>query len=213
MTSDTTPGHDASRAPAAGVQVERLRRIDEQVRQRLLTIWTDVSNAGGWVGFVPPVRRRDVAPALDAALRRIHDDRDWLIVVRVPRGDEVETPRSGIVPEPLVPDSDVIAGFAILANNDRLLSEHWRWVIRVQVHPDFQGARLGGVLLDGAAQIAEDAGLEKLYLTVRSGEGLESFYARAGYREVARIPGAIRVSPGDDRDQVVLVHELRPTGD
>lgn len=189
-------------------RVERVMRVDAQLRERLLTIWTDVSNAGGWVGFVPPVDRARVAPALDAALRRIHDGRDWLIVVRVPRPgmeDVTETPG-----DPLAAEPEVVAGFAIVADNDRLLSEHWRWVIRVQVHPDFQGSRLGGVLLDGVAEIAADAGIEMLHLTVRSGEGLEAFYARNGYREVARIPGAIRVSPGDDRDQVVLVHELRP---
>lgn len=190
-------------------RVERVTRVDARLRERLLTIWTDVSNAGGWVGFVPPVERTRVAPALDAALRRIHDGRDWLIVVRVPRpGVEAgaESPD-----DPLAAEPEIVAGFAIVADNDRLLSEHWRWVIRVQVHPDFQGARLGGVLLDGVARIAADAGLEMLHLTVRSGEGLEAFYARNGYREVARIPGAIRVSPGDDRDQVVLVHELRPS--
>ena len=189
-------------------RVERVTRVDAQLRERLLTIWTDVSNAGGWVGFVPPVDRSRVAPALDAALRRIHDGRDWLIVVRVPRPGMEEV--VGAPDDPLAVEPEVVAGFAIVADNDRLLSEHWRWVIRVQVHPDFQGARLGGVLLDGVAEIAADAGIEMLHLTVRSGEGLESFYARNGYREVARIPGAIRVSPGDDRDQVVLVHELRP---
>ncbi len=216
MTSPAAASSSGSTGPRptfGDARVERVRRVDARLRQRLLTIWTDVSNAGGWVGFVPPVDRRDVAPALDAALRRIHDGRDWLIVVRVPR-EGVEPsgrrdPGASPAAELFAPEDDVIAGFVILADNDRLLSEHWRWAIRVQVHPDFQGARLGGVLLDGAAQIGLDAGLEKLLLTVRSGEGLESFYARAGYREVARIPGAIRVSPGDDRDQVVLEHTLR----
>ena len=210
MTSAAASFEPADRRPSFGdARVERVRRVDARLRQRLLTIWTDVSNAGGWVGFVPPVDRHDVAPALDAALRRIHDGRDWLIVVRVPRDPGAK--RDAVdAPDPLVPDEDVVAGFGIVADNDRLLSEHWRWLIRVQIHPDFQHARLGGVLLDGAARIAADAGLEKLLLTVRGGEGLESFYARAGYREVARIPGAIRVSPGDDRDQVMLVHELRP---
>lgn len=207
----TSDASDAlERAPRFGhARVERVTRVDAQLRERLLTIWTDVSNAGGWVGFVPPVDRSRVAPALDAALRRIHDGRDWLIVVRVPRpGMEGATEAPD---DPLAVAPEIVAGFAIVADNDRLLSEHWRWVIRVQVHPDFQGARLGGVLLDGVAEIAADAGIEMLHLTVRSGEGLEAFYARNGYREVARIPGAIRVSPGDDRDQVVLVHRLRPT--
>lgn len=211
MTTSDTSSRSLDRAlHFQQARVERVTKVDARLRERLLTIWTDVSNAGGWVGFVPPVDRGRVAPALDAALRRIHDGRDWLIVVRVPRpGVDASVEATD---DPLAAEPEIVAGFAIVADNDRLLSEHWRWVIRVQVHPEFQGARLGGVLLDGVAEIAADAGLEMLHLTVRSGEGLEPFYARNGYREVARIPGAIRVSPGDDRDQVVLVHELRPSG-
>ncbi|WP_211656540.1 GNAT family N-acetyltransferase [Patulibacter medicamentivorans] len=188
MNAPTRP--DGHRQRFAGARVERLTRVDPALRARLLRIWVDVSNAGGWVGFVPPVDEHDVAPALDAALRRVHEGRDWLVVVTEPIG------------------GGEVAGFAFVADNDRLLSEHWRWVLRVQVHPDHQGHQLGLVLLEGIAEMAREAGLEMLHLTVRGGEGLEQFYARAGYREVARIPRAIRVAPGDDRDQVVLVHQL-----
>ncbi|MGX6449930.1 hypothetical protein ACVU7I_17985, partial [Patulibacter sp. S7RM1-6] len=55
-----------------GARVERIARVDVPLRARLLRIWTDVSNAGGWVGFVPPVAEADVAPVLDAALARVH---------------------------------------------------------------------------------------------------------------------------------------------
>lgn len=203
-SEDAAPPSDAAVRPAfGGARVERIAPVDAALRARLLRIWTDVSNAGGWVGFVPPVAEEDVAPALDAALRRVHEGRDWLVVVRA-----AAAPGGG--PPPAWPED--VAGFAFVATNDRLLSEHWRWVLRVQVHPDHQGARLGAVLLDGIGDMAEDAGLEMLHLTVRGGEGLESFYGRAGYHEVARIPGAIRVAPGDDRDQVVLVCRLSERG-
>lgn len=207
-TADVAGGEPHAVRPAfGGARVERVRAVDAALRARLLRIWTDVSNAGGWVGFVPPVVEDDVEPALQAALDRVHHGRDWLVVVRA----------SAEPGRPLDDDgarrgwSDV-AGFAFVAANDRLLSEHWRWVLRVQVHPDHQGSGLGAVLLDGLGDIAQDAGLEMLHLTVRGGEGLESFYARAGYHEVARIPGAIRVAPGDDRDQVVLVCRLTERG-
>ncbi|WP_245604252.1 GNAT family N-acetyltransferase [Patulibacter minatonensis] len=190
-----------------GARVERVSAVDPHLYARLLRIWTDVSNAGGWVGFIPPVVPADVEPALDAALRRVHDGRDWLVVVRVSPDPDVALGSDG------APGGwRDVAGFAIVAANDRLLSEHWRWVLRVQVHPEHQGSGLGAVLLDGLGDMAEDAGLEMLHLTVRGGEGLESFYARAGYHEVARIPGAIRVAPGDDRDQVVLVCRLGERG-
>lgn len=190
--------------PAFGAaRVERVGAVDARLRARLLTIWTDVSNAGGWVGFVPPVAEAQVAPALDAALDRVHHGRDWLVVVRA-----WADPARALDDDGAASGWRDVAGFAFVAANDRLLSEHWRWVLRVQVHPEHQGSGLGSVLLDGLGDMAQDAGLEMLHLTVRGGEGLETFYARAGYHEVARIPGAIRVAPGDDRDQVILVCRL-----
>jgi GNAT superfamily N-acetyltransferase len=200
------PG-DAVRPAFGGARVERVAAVDPRLHARLLRIWTDVSNAGGWVGFVPPVVQSDVEPALDAALQRVHHGRDWLIVVRA-----WADPTRPLADDGAASDWHDVAGFAFVAANDRLLSEHWRWVLRVQVHPEHQGSGLGAVLLDGLGDMAEDAGLEMLHLTVRGGEGLESFYARAGYHEVARIPGAIRVAPGDDRDQVVLVCRLGERG-
>ena len=53
-------------------------------------------------------------------------------------------------------------------------------------------------------------GLEALRLMTRSGTGAERFYARCGYREVGRIPGAIRVGRADDdRDEVHFWLDLR----
>jgi hypothetical protein len=51
-------------------------------------------------------------------------------------------------------------------------------------------------------------GIEALRLTCRGGTGVESFYAACGYKEVGRVPGAIRVAPGDDRDDVVMLLTL-----
>jgi hypothetical protein len=62
------------------------------------------------------------------------------------------------------------------------LAAHWRTVKRLMVHP------------------AEQA----LHLTVRGGTGLERFYLAGGYREVGRLPGALRIGPGDDRDEAHL---------
>ncbi len=48
-------------------------------------------------------------------------------------------------------------------------------------------------------------GLEQLHLAVRGGMGLETFYGRLGWREVGRWPGALRLRPGDDRDEVLML--------
>ena len=60
----------------------------------------------------------------------------------------------------------------------------------------------------GMHRIAREDGVELLQLGVRSGSGASGFYARCGYTEVGRIPGAIRVAPGDDRDDVTMARRV-----
>jgi hypothetical protein len=57
--------------------------------------------------------------------------------------------------------------------------------------------------------LARKMGLDALQVTVRSGSGTEKFYARLGYSEVGRVPAALRVAPGDDRDEIIMWRELR----
>jgi hypothetical protein len=45
---------------------------------------------------------------------------------------------------------------------------------------------------------------------VRGGTGTEGFYLAHGYREVGRLPRALRLAPGDDRDELHLYRELPP---
>ena len=63
----------------------------------------------------------------------------------------------------------------------------------------------------GLHRMGRELGLEQLQLTVRGGHGLERFYQRLGYTVVGRHPRAVRVAPGDDRDEVMLVCELSET--
>jgi hypothetical protein len=51
-------------------------------------------------------------------------------------------------------------------------------------------------------------GIEAVRLSCRGGLGLEDFYARCGYKEVGRVPGAIRVGRGDDRDDITMLLSL-----
>lgn len=76
------------------------------------------------------------------------------------------------------------------------------------VHPDHQGRGAGRTLVEGLHDAGRSLGLEHLQLTVRGGEGLEAFYARFGYEVVGLHPGAVRVAPGDDRDELMLVARL-----
>ena len=168
-------------------EVEAVDAVDDELRAQLLACWADVSNAGGSVGFVPPVTEGGVAPYLDAVIERVHRGRELLAVLRV---------------------DGRLGGFAVLSLSVSPLRRHWATVLRVQVRPELQGRGMGRVLMTGVHDIARARGLEFLHLTVRGGTGLEAFYADLGYREFGRMPGAIRVAPGDDRDELHLTCRL-----
>jgi GNAT superfamily N-acetyltransferase len=161
--------------------------VDDALRAELLRCWVDVTNAGGAVGFVPPVTDVDVAPLLDRLLEGVHSGRDVLALLTV---------------------DAVPAGFATLVGSQGPLRRHWGTVLRVQVHPRHQGQGLGRVLMNGVHDLARDRGWEFVHLTARGGTGVEAFYRRLGYTEVGRLPGAIRVAPGDDRDEIALACRL-----
>jgi GNAT superfamily N-acetyltransferase len=168
-------------------EVRAVSTVDEALRRELLTCWTDVTNAGGAVGFVPPVTEDDVVPLLDNLLDGVRSGRDVLALLTV---------------------DGRTAGFASVVGSLSPLRLHWGTVLRVQVHPSHQGQGLGRVLMTGVHDIARARGLEFLHLTVRGGTGIEAFYEGLGYQQFGRMPGAIRVAPGDDRDEIHLTCRL-----
>jgi GNAT superfamily N-acetyltransferase len=168
-------------------EVRAVSAVDDDLRRELLACWTDVSNAGGAVGFVPPVTEDDVAPVLDRLLEAVHSGRAVLCLLTV---------------------DGATAGFAALVDSSSPLRRHWATVLRVQVHPSRQGSGLGRVLMEGVHDIARARGREFLYLGARGGIGVDGFYRGLGYTEIGRLPGAIRVAPGDDREEILLACRL-----
>ncbi|MBN1094348.1 GNAT family N-acetyltransferase [Blastococcus sp. TML/M2B] len=171
--------------PAADVRA--VTTVDDALRAELLACWVDVTNAGGAVGFVAPVTPADVAPVLDRLLEGVGSGRDVLCVLTAGGGT---------------------AGFAALVGSSSPLRRHWGTVLRVQVHPSLQGRGLGRALMEGVHRIAADRGWEFVTLGARGGTGVEAFYKGLGYAEVGRVPGAVRVAPGDDRDEILLARAL-----
>src|ERR1700757_4678556 len=55
---------------------------DPQLREQLLEMWVDVTNAGGAVGFTVPADVSAIANTLDDSLARVADGRDLLGVLR-----------------------------------------------------------------------------------------------------------------------------------
>ncbi|PSK60923.1 hypothetical protein B0E38_00257 [Streptomyces sp. 111WW2] len=93
--------------------------VTPDLRDGVLDLWTDVSNAGGSVGFVPPVTREDVRPELLKHLTGMAEGRTRLLV-----GNDEE---------------GRVAATAFLALNTHRLMRHWLWLYTVMVHPRHQG--------------------------------------------------------------------------
>lgn len=163
--------------------------FDRPLRDGITALWADVSNAGGAVGFVPPVTAQDVRPELVKHLTAITEKRTRLLVGY----DEEGT----------------VAATAFLTRNTHRLMTHWVWLYTVMVHPRHQGRGFGRDLMAAAADAARSIeGIEAIRLTCRGGTGADRFYAACGYKEVGRVPGAIRVADGDDRDDIIMLLPL-----
>ncbi len=77
---------------------------------------------------------------------------------------------------------------------------HWVWLYTVMVHPRHQGRGYGRDLMAAVERTARTApgfeAVEAVRLNCRGGTGVDGFYAKSGYKEVGRVPDAIRVAPG-----------------
>lgn len=160
---------------------------DPALNAELLDMWMAVIDAGGAVGFIAPADREAVARTLRGQLHRVREGRDALGLLR--HGGRV-------------------VGMAFLVESGSPLRRHWRTVLRVMVHPQLQRTGAGRLLLEGVHGVAADLGLEQLLVSVRGGTGTEGFYRRFGYVEIGRHPAAIRLAPGGDRDEIVMLRTL-----
>src|SRR5437764_1503003 len=157
--------------------------ISRELRDGLCALWADVTNAEGAVGFVPPVTADDIRPDLMNHLMAVDSGRTRMLVGRDEEG--------------------AVAASAFLASNAHRLKRHWCTVYTVMVHPALHGRGYGRELMAAVEKEARGMdGVTALRLSCRGGLGLERFYARCGYREVGRLPGAIKVADGEFRDDV-----------
>ncbi|MGV9266294.1 N-acetyltransferase family protein [Kitasatospora sp. NPDC003701] len=161
------------------------------LRSDIVRLWTDVTNAGGAVGFVAPVTADEVWKTADAQFDGVAPNGPDRLLIAHER------------------ESGRLAALLFFDSMRFGPMDHWRMLKRVMVHPDFQGRGYGAELMAEAERVARAWGLEGLRLTLRGGLGLETFYGRCGYTEVGRVPAAIRVAPGDDRDDVTMWLDLR----
>ena len=173
----------------AAPRVESVSALDASTREQVLDLWVRTNDAGGAVGFLPGASRARV----DAALRG-HED-------SMASGHTVAVLLRSSA------DSRVV-GVSFLVRGSNPLLDHTRSVYRVMTDPEMRGRNLGRLLMAATHRVAREAGVEVLTLSVRSGTGISRFYGTCGYRESGRILGAIRVAPGDERDDITMTRRL-----
>ncbi|MEU7937536.1 GNAT family N-acetyltransferase [Microbispora bryophytorum] len=170
-------------------QITDGREMSPDLRQELVECWVTVTNAGGAAGFpFPPVTSDEVAPVADQLIASLDPERGRLLLALV---------------------GGTLAGWLNVRRNVDPLIAHWGTVHHVQTHTSFRGRGIGAALMRQVRQVArEEMGLEQLRLAARGGVGLEDFYGRLGWKEIGRWPAALRLAPGDDRDEILMVLEL-----
>lgn len=152
----------------------------------LADLWYRVSRAGGAVGFGTDVERPEVAAA---AVRLVGDVRAGATSMLAAR------------------DGGALVGTVRFERGDAPVVRHRAMLKLLMVDPDRQRGGLGRRLVDACLAAAAAEGVEQVYLSARSGTGLEEYYPRLGWREVGRFPGGVRVRPGDDRDEIWYLRE------
>ena len=147
----------------------------------LVTLWQDVADAGGPVGFAAPVVRSEVA-ALAAGL--------------------VEELRTGRLLGLVVNQSRRLVAVALLRPG-RNVRQHTGRIELLLVDPGHVRSGLGSQLMDGLLRLARERGLDRLEVDVQDGAGLEQFFGRYGFAEWGRRPGWVR--PGSrEHDEVLM---------
>src|SRR4051812_45336161 len=116
------------------------------LREEIVALWVDVTNAGGAVGFVAPVTAEDVRPMAEDTFAGVTDGPDRLLVAR---------------------DDGRLVALLFIVDNRFVLKAHWRVLKRVMVLPGSQGRGYGAALMREAAMTGRQMGLAGLQVTVR----------------------------------------------
>ncbi|WP_338748018.1 GNAT family N-acetyltransferase [Janibacter alittae] len=163
-------------------------RIPSRAGEAMLAMWVEVNDAGGAVGFLPGASAEEVAPVLDGYASRMQAGGTACVSLNSPVGD--------------------LLGFGFLVGSTGPLTRHGATLERIMTDPATRGTNHGALLMAGLHRAARERGVELVTLDYRGGTGLGEFYTRYGYTEVGRVPGALRVAAGDDRDGVIMARSL-----
>lgn len=163
-------------------------RIPPRDREAMLSMWAEVSDAGGAVGFLPGTPVEEISPVLDGYAEGIARGESVCVALNSPLGE--------------------LLGFGFVVDGPGPLMAHCATLERIMTDPSRRGTNHGALLMAGLHRAARERGTELVTLDYRGGTGLGEFYTRYGYTEVGRVPGALRVAEGDDRDGVIMARRL-----
>ncbi len=152
----------------------------------LVTLWHAVVQAGGGLGLVPPVTRSEVAAKATPMLAAV---------------------RAGTLLAVAITDNSTLIAAGFLQQKTGPES-HVGKLTKIMVDPRLQRIGNGSILMTALLDLCRERGIELVHLGVQDGEGLQGFYGRFGFVECGRLPGAIRVALGEDRDDVILCARL-----
>ena len=187
---DEPDGKPMAYLEAPRVEAVPVAALGAELREAALGLWQEVNDSGGSVGFLPGAAPPEVAAALDRHLAGAREERSILCVLRDPDGR--------------------LRGLGFWQHSLGFPYEHMARLERLMVDPSVQRRNLGRILLGGMVGIArrELPHVELLRLDYRGGLGLGSFYARAGWSEVGRLPRGLRLGATDYRDDVAMARRV-----
>jgi RimJ/RimL family protein N-acetyltransferase len=227
-TRSSTGDHDGE--PMAYFVAPTVRVVSVQaagaLRAAVVDLWVRVNDAGGSVGFLPGASAADVGAALDRHLDDVRDGRTLMGVLCDPDDaddavdhhdhdahhdhDDLRHPDDGDHLDDPEGRRGRLRGVALWEHSRGFPYEHVAGLKRLMVDPPAQGRNLGRILLGGMVGIArrELPPVELLRLDYRGGLGLGHFYTSAGWSEVGRVPGGLRLSATDYRDDVAMARRV-----
>ncbi|GAA0614113.1 GNAT family N-acetyltransferase [Kutzneria viridogrisea] len=165
-------------------------RVDQphpELVDAMTGLWHRVTLAGGAGGFAPADPVEEIRTVATRVVKDVRARRSHLLTLGA---------------------DHALAGFAVLTPGTRPVRRHTAELEWLMVEPELQGRGWGGQLLTAVELHARALGIEQLVLITRTGHGVERFYEKQGWTERGRWPGAVRMAPGDVRDQIWFTREV-----
>lgn len=148
----------------------------------LVTLWHQVAQAGGVVGFAKEVDRADIARSAVPMVEDLRQGR--MLGVAADQGRR------------LVGVGLLRPGVGARAHTGRLEL--------LAVEPALTGCGLGRALLETLLATARERGLDRLTVEFAQDERVGRFFERFGFTTWGRRPGWQRTAAGPDRDEVIM---------